>query len=315
MHGYEIQNPIHILVHGGPGTGKSFLTRCINNAAQDMEYSIMCVAFTGIAAANLPNGRTIHNHFNFTISDLKKSTFVPDLSTDKLNQLRSRLTTSKLILLVIDEISYISPEALGQIDNRLRQLMGKPESPFGGLAVLLMGDFYQLPPVAEPYNLYSATMKLLVDRKEIENGDPGPRTRGALLFSQFRKFELFQQMRAADDATHTAMLNQMRTPDPGCRYINSEHLASIKILTTNDIQEDNLWQWAPVVVTSNKERVLINNSQSKCWALQKKTPRFIWEIPLVGDLASSITPTIHHHIYKNIPALKGCFVAGAPGNI
>ena len=94
MHGYEIQNPIHILVHGGPGTGKSFLTRCINNAAQDMEYSIMCVAFTGIAAANLPNGRTIQNHFNFTISDLNKSTFVPDLSTDKLNQLRSRLTTS-----------------------------------------------------------------------------------------------------------------------------------------------------------------------------------------------------------------------------
>ncbi|KAK4013697.1 hypothetical protein OUZ56_026249 [Daphnia magna] len=107
MHGYEIQNPIHILVHGGPGTGKSFLTRCINNAAQEMEmeYSIMCVAFTGIAAANLPN-------------------------------------------------------ALGQIDNRLRQLMGKPESPFGGFVFLLMG----------------ATMKLLVDRKEIENGDPGPRT-------------------------------------------------------------------------------------------------------------------------------------------
>ena len=103
-------------------------------------------------------------------------------------------------MLVIDEISYISPEALGQIDNHLRQLMGKPESPFGGLAGLLMSDFYQLPPVAEPYNLYSATMKLLVDRKEIENGDPGPRTRGALLFSLFRKCELFQQMRAADDS-------------------------------------------------------------------------------------------------------------------
>ncbi|KAK4024405.1 hypothetical protein OUZ56_009827 [Daphnia magna] len=49
MHGYEIQNPIHILVRSGPGTGKSFLTRCLNNAAQEMEmeYSLMCVAFTG----------------------------------------------------------------------------------------------------------------------------------------------------------------------------------------------------------------------------------------------------------------------------
>ncbi len=68
-------------------------------------------------------------------------------------------------------------------------------------------------------------------------------------------------MMAAEDATHTAMLNQMRTPDPGCCYINSEHLASMQILKTNDIQEDKLWQWAPVVVTSNKERVLINSLQ------------------------------------------------------
>ncbi len=70
-------------------------------------------------------------------------------------------------------------------------------------------------------------------------------------------------MRAADDATHTAMLNQMRTPDPGCSYINLDHFASMKILKTNEIREDKLWQWAPVVVTSNKERVLINNLQSK----------------------------------------------------
>ena len=96
-------------------------------------------------------------------------------------------------MLVIDEISYISPEALGQIDNRLRQLMGKPESPFGGLAVLLMGDFYQLPPVAEPYNLYSATMKLLVDRKEIENGDPGPRTRGAFFSANLENLSFFNK--------------------------------------------------------------------------------------------------------------------------
>lgn len=45
----------------------------------------MCDAFTGIAAANLPNGRTMNNYFNFTISDLKKSVLVQDLSTDKLN--------------------------------------------------------------------------------------------------------------------------------------------------------------------------------------------------------------------------------------
>lgn len=107
-------------------------------------------------------------------------------------------------------------------------------------------------------------------------------------------------MKTADDATHTAMLNQMRTPDPGCHSINYKLLASIQILTANDILEDNLWQWAPVFVTSNKERVLINIVQSKCWSLQNKTQRFIWEIPLVGVLASSIPTTVQQHIYKNV---------------
>lgn len=155
MHGQEMQKPINILIHGGPGTGKSFFTRCINSAAKEMDYSIQCVGFTGIAAANLlPNGRTIHDQFQFSINDL-----------DKLNQLRSRLSPSKLVMLVIDEISYISPETIGQIDNRLRQLMGKPEILFGGIGVLLMGDFFQLPPVGEPYTLCSATMKILVEQK------------------------------------------------------------------------------------------------------------------------------------------------------
>ena len=307
-------HPIHILVHGGPGTGKSFLTSCINKAAQNIGYTISCIAFTGIAASNLPNGRTIHNQLNFSVKDLKLKKFVPDLSTDKLNQLRSNLKTSNLILLVIDEISYISPEVLGQIDNRLRQLMAKPEIPFGGIAILLLGDFYQLPPVAVSYTLYSAAVKLLAEKEEIDGDVPGPRTRGTLLFSKFKKFELTQQMRAADDVNHTAMLNQMRNPLPGYRHIDSEHLKSIKTLTANDIQEDKLWQWAPIVITSNKERLVINNYQSTFWALHHQTPKFVWEIPIVGSLASSIRTPILRFVYENYPELTGCFVAGAPGN-
>ena len=50
--------------------------------------------------------------------------------------LHLRFQSEKLILIIIDH-----PEVLGQIDNRLRQLMGKPECTFLGISVFLMGDF------------------------------------------------------------------------------------------------------------------------------------------------------------------------------
>ena len=49
--------------------------------------------------------------------------------------------------LVIDEKSMIALKTIGFIDSRLRQIFPQSTEPFGGVSVLLMGDFYQLPPV------------------------------------------------------------------------------------------------------------------------------------------------------------------------
>lgn len=156
--------PILLLVHGGPGTGKSYLTTCLYKKGKDMGYHVGCMAPTGIAGGNLPEGRTIHNLWGFSIADLKKDKFLEDLCADLLNALHSRIKSEKLIIIVIDEISYISPEILAQIDNRLRQLMGKPEVPFGGISVILMGDFFQLPPVGTRYNLFEACIKMFSEK-------------------------------------------------------------------------------------------------------------------------------------------------------
>ena len=48
----------------------------------------------------------------------------------------------KIAMLIIDEISALKPEFLAIIDQRLRTLTGKYDEEFGGLAVILMGDFF-----------------------------------------------------------------------------------------------------------------------------------------------------------------------------
>ena len=131
--------PLHLMVHGGPGTGKSFLTSCLMQKAQSMGISVACLAYTGIAASNLPKGRTIHSFFSFSV-DQKSNVWADDLSTNSLNRLRNKIDVASLGVLVIDEIFYISPEFLGQIDKRMRQIMGVDED-FGGLLVILMGVF------------------------------------------------------------------------------------------------------------------------------------------------------------------------------
>ena len=80
-----------------------------------MGFTTLCVAPTGIAASNIPGGKTVHSAFNFSIK-MKTSEFLPDLQTDDLNRLRLTLKTSTLALVIIDEISYLSAEMLGQIE-------------------------------------------------------------------------------------------------------------------------------------------------------------------------------------------------------
>ena len=72
----------------------------------------------------------------------------PDLTGDQLTQLQRTFGGCKLI--VIDEMSMISPLRLFQMDKRLKEAF--PENAkkmFGGCSVVLMGDFAQLPPVMD----------------------------------------------------------------------------------------------------------------------------------------------------------------------
>lgn len=124
-----------IFVSGRAGTGKS---RLINYLAErDGAGSQIVVAPTGIAALSL-GAPTIHALFRLPFGVVDADNLVRDCRVDALLRRVERL--------VIDEISMTRADILDAIDARLRQARGT-DAVFGGVQVVMVGDFLQLPPV------------------------------------------------------------------------------------------------------------------------------------------------------------------------
>ncbi len=138
----------HVFLTGGGGVGKSYITKQIISHYKNSSLNIVVLGSTGIAAVGV-GGVTIHSFFRFGIcEDLAGLASFDRRQAHKLKELYKMIKNSDLI--VIDEISMVSGSLFEMVAYRLR--MGG----FGG-RVLLVGDFYQLPPVKRASNgLFSA---------------------------------------------------------------------------------------------------------------------------------------------------------------
>jgi ATP-dependent exoDNAse (exonuclease V) alpha subunit len=123
-----------ILVTGEAGTGKSTLVNYIKTRANIRNTVVL--APTGVAALNV-GGQTIHSFFRFPFKIIDQAALV--------DQKKNRLW-KKVDLIVIDEVSMLRADILDGIDLVLRKAQDSRE-PFGGVRLLLVGDFFQLPPV------------------------------------------------------------------------------------------------------------------------------------------------------------------------
>ena len=146
--------PLRWVLHGGPGTGKSYTLRKIRQELFEgvlgwqhgVEFQI--VSFQAVMA-ELLDGDTIHHALGL------------DWAGDKAQTLLKSLERAQQVLqwrwLILDEFSMVSAELLGQLELRCRELMrdlslGKygvvdgHVRPFGGLNIILAGDLFQLPP-------------------------------------------------------------------------------------------------------------------------------------------------------------------------
>lgn len=128
-----------VLLTGAAGTGKTYLMNEFIRRSKRRGKSIAVTATTGLAATHL-NGATIHAWAGIGVHDE-----LPQLFFQKLGKQRQGLI-AKADILIIDEISMLHDFRLDMIEEVTRYVRGNAES-FGGLQVVLVGDFFQLPPV------------------------------------------------------------------------------------------------------------------------------------------------------------------------
>ncbi|CAF4643347.1 unnamed protein product, partial [Rotaria sp. Silwood2] len=186
-------------INGGAGVGKSTLIKAVYQSILRFYNSLpgsnpetirtaIC-APTGKAAA-LIDGMTLHSFLSLPVNQCKHK--LVKLDSDISNRIGVKL--KDLQLLIIDEISMVGFTMFQHVDARLQQIM-KSKKPFGGVSVIVLGDFNQLRPVGDKYIFqFNNSYNALVDSS---------------LWSLFELFELTEIMRQKDDKTFAIALSNI----------------------------------------------------------------------------------------------------------
>ena len=132
----------NVFLTGPAGSGKTHLLNKYINYLKDNYVDVGITASTGIAATHM-GGTTIHSWTGMGIKDVLDKGDLEELKSRKY--LRDRFERTQV--LVLDEVSMLHHFRLDLIDEICRHMKNN-DTPFGGMQIILCGDFFQLPPVA-----------------------------------------------------------------------------------------------------------------------------------------------------------------------
>ena len=135
-----------IFLTGPGGTGKSFLLKTMYELIPDRTGKHVAVtALTGCAALLIGRfAKTLHSWAGIGLGR-ESATVLAVKIRNSGKTLRRWLSTD---ILIIDEVSMLTPELLEKLDA-VAKLLRRNTAPMGGLQIVFVGDFYQLPPVVK----------------------------------------------------------------------------------------------------------------------------------------------------------------------
>lgn len=132
----------NVFLTGAAGSGKTYLLNQYIEHLKSHHVNFSVTASTGIAATHL-DGMTIHAWSGI---GLRESWSEKDLEK-LLSNSRIKRNYKKTKVLIVDEISMLHAFQLDMVDQAARFILGN-DKPFGGIQIVLCGDFFQLPPVS-----------------------------------------------------------------------------------------------------------------------------------------------------------------------
>ena len=220
-----IKRGYNLFLTGSAGTGKSFTVKAIIDYLKGIDKEVAITALTGCAAV-LINGQTIHSYLYLGISrnfeEIYKNICKFKTSLNKIKNLD---------VIIIDEISMMDEELFELISKILMKIKNN-DLPFGGIQVILIGDFYQLPPINGDYCFMSPLWEQLF----------------------FKSVILTELIRQKDDNKLQLILEEIRNDKPSDETI--EILKSLKTTSfkNKDVKPTKLY---PINVNVDK----INNNE------------------------------------------------------
>ncbi|OAL77169.1 AAA family ATPase [Acinetobacter sp. SFA] len=200
----------NVFLTGSAGAGKTYTLNQYINYLKARKVSVAITASTGIAATHM-NGMTIHTWAGIGIKDF--------LSEEDLKRMKERKYLKEHLenaqVLIIDEISMLHAKQLNLVNQVLKYFKESDEA-FGGIQVIVAGDFFQLPPVG---------------KNDERNRDKFCFMSDAWVEAKFRVCYLTEQHRQGNDYLND-ILNAIRA-----QAINHEHRTALQATRQQDIGE------------------------------------------------------------------------------